>query len=114
MRAPWTQARAGDDEAEEEDEEYTQGGSRRDVYSGIGIKVSFTGRKDDVQLVQQLSGGQKSVVALALIFAIQVCGAGRYIHASHFLCTVPLASIGCERNQMSYLIILHAFRASVQ
>jgi ABC-type thiamine transport system ATPase subunit len=38
----------------------------------VGIKVSFTGKKDDVQLVQQLSGGQKSVVALALIFAIQV------------------------------------------
>jgi structural maintenance of chromosome 3 (chondroitin sulfate proteoglycan 6) len=44
----------------------------------VGIKVSFTGKKDDVQLVQQLSGGQKSVVALALIFAIQVymCMAG--------------------------------------
>ena len=66
-----SQDRAGDDDADEE-EEYTQDGGRRDVYKGIGIKVSFTGRKDDVQLVQQLSGGQKSVVALALIFAIQV------------------------------------------
>ena len=40
-------------------------------YSGVSIQVSFTGRDDDVQLVNQLSGGQKSVVALALIFAIQ-------------------------------------------
>ena len=63
----------GGDTEEAEDEQYTEGGSKADSYTGVGIKVSFTGRKDDVQLVQQLSGGQKTVVALALIFAIQVC-----------------------------------------
>eukprot|EP01134_Creolimax_fragrantissima_P007285 CFRG7285T1 len=57
---------------DEEDSDYDEeGGSKVAQYTGIAIKVSFTGRKDDVQLVQQLSGGQKSVVALALIFAIQ-------------------------------------------
>eukprot|EP00002_Diphylleia_rotans_P011245 TRINITY_DN2225_c0_g1_i2.p1 TRINITY_DN2225_c0_g1~~TRINITY_DN2225_c0_g1_i2.p1 ORF type:complete len:1043 (-),score=292.85 TRINITY_DN2225_c0_g1_i2:408-3536(-) len=39
-------------------------------FVGVGVKVSFTGGSD-VQTIQQLSGGQKSVVALALIFAIQ-------------------------------------------
>lgn len=36
------------------------------------FKVSFTGNSETQQL-QQLSGGQKSLVALALIFAIQKC-----------------------------------------
>merc|ERR1712124_38023 len=41
-------------------------------YAGINMKVSFTGSGDTVQLAK-LSGGQKTVVALALIFAIQRC-----------------------------------------
>lgn len=40
-------------------------------YAGINMKVSFTGSGDTVQLAK-LSGGQRAVVALALIFAIQV------------------------------------------
>ena len=35
--------------------------------------MSFTGKSDETQLMQQLSGGQKTVVALAMIFAIQRC-----------------------------------------
>merc|ERR1712188_12632 len=40
------------------------------AYGGVSIKVSFTG-KGEVYYLNQLSGGQKSVVALAFIFAIQ-------------------------------------------
>ena len=36
------------------------------------IQVSFTG-KGETQSMKQLSGGQKTVVALTLIFAIQRC-----------------------------------------
>jgi len=39
-------------------------------YTGVAMKVSFT-RGGESYLLQQLSGGQKSIVALALIFAIQ-------------------------------------------
>ncbi|KAF6031627.1 SMC3 [Bugula neritina] len=42
-------------------------------FSGVGIKVSFTGNQAEMRDMQQLSGGQKSLVALALIFAIQKC-----------------------------------------
>ena len=41
-------------------------------YTGINMKVSFTGVGETVQLAK-LSGGQRAVTALALIFAIQVC-----------------------------------------
>lgn len=44
-----------------------------DMYTGIAIKVSFTDVTADTKELQQLSGGQKSLVALALIFAIQKC-----------------------------------------
>eukprot|EP00080_Pristionchus_pacificus_P014668 PDM74688.1 smc-3 [Pristionchus pacificus] len=43
-----------------------------DGYTGIGIKVSFGGQEGTREM-QQLSGGQKSLVALAMIFAIQKC-----------------------------------------
>ncbi|CCJ29973.1 unnamed protein product [Pneumocystis jirovecii] len=41
-------------------------------YVGVAISVSFNNKKDE-QRIQQLSGGQKSLCALALIFAIQRC-----------------------------------------
>lgn len=40
------------------------------VYRGVAIKVAFASN-GEVYLLQQLSGGQKSIVAMALIFAIQ-------------------------------------------
>lgn len=43
-----------------------------DTYSGVQIKVNFRGEGDSY-LMQQLSGGQKALVALAFIFAIQRC-----------------------------------------
>ncbi|RZC71840.1 hypothetical protein C5167_035004 [Papaver somniferum] len=45
---------------------------RIEKYIGVKVKVSFTG-KGETQSMKQLSGGQKTVVALALIFAIQRC-----------------------------------------
>lgn len=42
-----------------------------DRYSGVKVKVSFSG--NEVMTMKQLSGGQKTLVALALIFAIQRC-----------------------------------------
>jgi len=45
-------------------------------YVGVGIKVSFTSKNikgPDAMPLHQLSGGQKSLVALALIFAVQRC-----------------------------------------
>lgn len=42
-------------------------------FTGVGIKVSFTGNRGEMRDMQQLSGGQKSLVALGLIFAIQKC-----------------------------------------
>ena len=35
--------------------------------------MSFTGQVSEMKELQQLSGGQKSLVALAMIFAIQKC-----------------------------------------
>ena len=40
-------------------------------YSGVGISDSFNSKHDEQQRIQQLSGGQKSLCALALVFAIQ-------------------------------------------
>lgn len=53
----------------------TAAAAKKDVipssaYSGIGIRVSFAGVSSHTH---QLSGGQMSVVALSLIFAIQRC-----------------------------------------
>lgn len=42
-----------------------------DEFSGVAIRVAF-GTGGEALRMGQLSGGQKAVVALALIFAIQV------------------------------------------
>ncbi|KAF5340619.1 hypothetical protein D9611_007366 [Ephemerocybe angulata] len=60
-----------DEEAEEEEEETQK--STIDNYTGVSIKVSFNSKVDEGLRIQQLSGGQKSLVALATVFAIQMC-----------------------------------------
>ena len=44
-----------------------------DSFTGVGIRVSFSGKRAEMREMNQLSGGQKSLVAMALIFAIQKC-----------------------------------------
>ncbi|KAI1426713.1 putative chromosome segregation protein SudA [Xylaria sp. FL1777] len=54
---------------EESDEEHR---SSVENYTGVGISVSFNSKvADEQQRIQQLSGGQKSLCALCLIFALQ-------------------------------------------
>ncbi|KAL3530193.1 hypothetical protein ACH5RR_009515 [Cinchona calisaya] len=66
-------------DGEEDDNDYDEDGPRAadmegrvEKYTGVKVKVSFTGQ-GDTQSMKQLSGGQKTVVALTLIFAIQRC-----------------------------------------
>ena len=64
------------DESNDVDEAMNEQESRaRSVenYVGVAIKVSFNSKHDEQQRIQQLSGGQKSLCALTLIFAIQKC-----------------------------------------
>ena len=44
-----------------------------DNYDGVAISVSFNSINDEQQRIEQLSGGQKSLCAIALILAIQSC-----------------------------------------
>jgi structural maintenance of chromosome 3 (chondroitin sulfate proteoglycan 6) len=66
-----------DDESDEEDgRNGAANGHKRSTvenYTGVGISVSFNSKHDEQQRIQQLSGGQKSLCALALVFAIQQC-----------------------------------------
>ncbi|GME90784.1 unnamed protein product [[Candida] boidinii] len=58
----------GDSDSENESEK-----SKIESYTGISISVSFNSKNDEQQRIEQLSGGQKSLCALALILAIQKC-----------------------------------------
>ncbi|ORY24316.1 RecF/RecN/SMC N terminal domain-domain-containing protein, partial [Naematelia encephala] len=60
---------------DEETEETNQGKEKSEIdnYAGVSIRVSFNSKADEGQRIQQLSGGQKSLVALATVFAIQKC-----------------------------------------
>eukprot|EP00118_Oscarella_pearsei_P010267 m.62405 g.62405 ORF g.62405 m.62405 type:complete len:1210 (+) comp35065_c0_seq13:385-4014(+) len=49
-----------------------------DFLEGIGIQVSFSGSAGEMRDMQQLSGGQKTLVALGFIFAIQKCDPGPF------------------------------------
>ncbi|CAE6444092.1 unnamed protein product [Rhizoctonia solani] len=72
------QKRLDMDQEDEDDEEAGQQSSI-DNYTGVSIKarnialVSFNSKVDEGLRIQQLSGGQKSLVALATVFAIQKC-----------------------------------------
>lgn len=62
----------GDDDQDEDEPREADNEGRIEKYVGVAVKVSFTGQ-GETQSMKQLSGGQKTVVALALIFAIQRC-----------------------------------------
>ncbi|GAA6014847.1 hypothetical protein JCM10207_002200 [Rhodosporidiobolus poonsookiae] len=53
------------------DEPEEEGGVEN--YTGVAIRVSFKSKSNEGLRLQQLSGGQKALVALAMIFAIQKC-----------------------------------------
>lgn len=57
----------------EEEDRTNQLDNSIEEYSGVGIRVSFTEKSNEMKEIQQLSGGQKTLVALTLIFAIQRC-----------------------------------------
>ena len=67
--------RRSDREARGEDDEDRPARNNASVenYTGVGISVSFNSKHDEQQRIQQLSGGQKALCALALVFAIQQC-----------------------------------------
>ncbi|KAJ9220026.1 hypothetical protein DTO207G8_5287 [Paecilomyces variotii] len=58
------------DDVDSDDEEHHESVEN---YVGVSISVSFNSKHDEQQRIQQLSGGQKSLCALALVFAIQAC-----------------------------------------
>ncbi|KAI1094385.1 RecF/RecN/SMC protein [Rostrohypoxylon terebratum] len=61
-----TDRRVDPDESDEEQRTSVEN------YTGVGISVSFNSKTaDEQQRIQQLSGGQKSLCALCLIFALQ-------------------------------------------
>jgi len=64
---------AGDDEDDDAAGPAQNGKISVENYTGVGIAVSFNSKHDEQQRIQQLSGGQKALCALALVFAIQQC-----------------------------------------
>lgn len=62
----------GDNDLDDDEPRPADVEGRVEKYIGVKVKVSFTGQ-GETQSMKQLSGGQKTVVALALIFAIQRC-----------------------------------------
>ncbi|GAA0154305.1 hypothetical protein LIER_12324 [Lithospermum erythrorhizon] len=61
-----------DNDLDDDEPRAAMDSGRVEKYIGVKVKVSFTGQ-GETQSMKQLSGGQKTVVALALIFAIQRC-----------------------------------------
>lgn len=58
---------------DDDDSEAPAPASNVDNFTGVGIRVSFTAKSAEMREMNQLSGGQKSLVALTMIFAIQKC-----------------------------------------
>lgn len=63
----------GTEDSDDDEDNTASAATSVDNYVGIGISVSFNSKEDDQQRIEQLSGGQKSLCALTLIFAIQQC-----------------------------------------
>lgn len=62
----------GDADSDAEGEEKDPNNPDVSLYRGVGVKVRFS-RSSENFMMSQLSGGQKALVAMALIFAIQRC-----------------------------------------
>ncbi|KAI9850878.1 MAG: Structural maintenance of chromosomes protein 3 [Vezdaea acicularis] len=65
--------RLDDEEEDDSEEDERRANAAVENYTGVGISVSFNSKHDEQQRIQQLSGGQKSLCALSLVFAIQQC-----------------------------------------
>lgn len=61
-------------------DDFANSGRLPDNYTGVAINVSFKSKSGNVQQMSQLSGGQKSLVALAIIFSIQQCDPAPFIY----------------------------------
>jgi len=95
------------DEDEEDDEkvaEEKQKESQSDSYVGVGVRVSFTGGRDDLYSMTQLSGGQQTVVALSLIFAIQRCDPSPF----YLFDEIDAALDAVHRQSVAHMISTHA------
>lgn len=64
-----------DNSENEDDDVDMDAGATQNIenYVGVSIRVSFNSKHDEQQRIEQLSGGQKSLCAIALILAIQKC-----------------------------------------
>lgn len=60
-----------DDDAEDDNTAEEDGDAQLKSFVGVSIQVSFNSKQNEQQRLKQLSGGQKTLCALALIFAIQ-------------------------------------------
>ena len=80
MKTAMDETAEGTDSEDEEDGASKKKKSKKDdpnnpdvsLFQGVGVKVRFS-RSSENFLMSQLSGGQKALVAMALIFAIQRC-----------------------------------------
>ena len=66
------EAQSDEDEVPKKSKTFNPENPDVSLYRGVGIKVRFSAVGENF-LMNQLSGGQKALVALALIFAIQRC-----------------------------------------
>ncbi|CAN3359064.1 structural maintenance of chromosomes protein 3 [Diutina catenulata] len=61
-----------ENEGADSDVEMEDADPAQEQFVGVAIKVSFNSTSDEQQRIEQLSGGQKSLCAIALILAIQI------------------------------------------
>jgi len=107
-RSGATGANDEDEDMEDDDNGEAAAVGGRLKYSGVSMKVAFTST-GEAYLLQQLSGGQKSIVALALIFAIQ-----RLDPAPFYLFDEIDANLDATHRQAVANLILKQARNSTQ
>eukprot|EP00923_Selenidium_pygospionis_P001523 GHVN01002223.1.p1 GENE.GHVN01002223.1~~GHVN01002223.1.p1 ORF type:complete len:846 (-),score=134.52 GHVN01002223.1:548-3085(-) len=105
-------------EANEIEKGATKPSSKLDIYTGVGIKASFTGQDNAYFSMQQLSGGQKTVVALSLIFAVQECDPAPFYLFDEIDAALDdqyrgaIANL-CSKNSASSQFIMTTFRSQL-